>query len=183
MTDEAKIIVLSGNQGAGKSTIGPLLAARFERSAFIDADNLAWMTVSGIAWVSGPGEPISPEAQEQLRLRLHNGCLLAKSYHESGFTAVMVDIIAGERWDQLRDELRGTPFHFLMLAPDAETVIEREGARGKKTILGPKWAHYLDRELRETMTGVGLWIDSSKQTPEETVDEIMRRLDEGLIES
>ena len=38
MIDRATTIVLTGIQGAGKSTVGPLLAARFERGAFIDAD-------------------------------------------------------------------------------------------------------------------------------------------------
>jgi len=43
-------------------------------------------------------------------------------------------------------------------------------------VLGEKWARYLDSALRETMTVAGLWIDSSEQTPEETVAEIVRRL-------
>ena len=181
MTDDAKIIIATGIQGAGKSTIGRLLADRYERSAFVDADDLHWLIVSGQAWVTGPGEPISTEAADQLRLRLHNACLLARSFSNAGFTAIAVDIIMGERWEQLREELRGTPFYFVVLAPDAATVIAREAARGKKTILGSEWAYYLDDELRKTMAGVGLWIDSSNQTPEETLDEILRRLDEGLI--
>jgi gluconate kinase len=179
-----QIIVVSGIQGAGKTTIGRLMAARYERSAFIDADDLASMTVSGQAWVSGPGEPISPEATQQLRLRLHNACLIAKSYREVGFTAVAVDIIAGDRWDHLREELAGVPFRFVVLAPAAEIVIGREAARGKKTVLGPEWAHYLDGELRGTMRGIGMWVDNSHQTPVQTVDEIMSRIEhEGLIES
>ena len=33
------------------------------------------------------------------------------------------------------------------------------------------------------MAGVGLWADTSGQSPEETVNEIVQRLDEGLVES
>jgi hypothetical protein len=44
-------------------------------------------------------------------------------------------------------------------------------------VLGEKWATYLDRELRATMAGTGSWIDNSHQTPEDTVDEIIRRLE------
>lgn len=184
MIDHPAIIVLTGIQGAGKSTIGPLLAAQFERSAFIDADNLHWMIVSGQAWVTGPGEPMTPEADHQLRLRLHNSCLLATSFQSAGFTAVVADIVIGERMEHLKEELRDTRFYLIVLAPGVDSVIAREAARGKKTILGPKWAHYLDHELRATMTDVGLWLDTSEQTPEETVDEIIRRVwDEGLVES
>jgi adenylylsulfate kinase-like enzyme len=182
MIDQPAIIVLTGIQGAGKSTIGRLLAERFERSAFVDADELHWMIVNGQEWVREPGE-ISAGAAQQLRLRMHNACLLAKSFSEVGFTCVMVDIIMGDRMDHLREEMRGTPFYLVVLAPDAEIVIEREAVRGKKKILGPDWAHYLDGELRRTMPGVGLWVDSSRQTPGETLDEILRRLGEGLVES
>jgi gluconate kinase len=183
MTRGPAMIVVSGIQGAGKSTVGRLLAERFARGAFVDADDLHWMIVSGQAWVTEPGAPIAPEAAAQLRLRLHNACLLARSFYEAGFTAVICDIIIGERMDHLREELRGMPFHLVVLAPDAETVIQREAARGKKTILGPDWAHHLDGELRNTMPGIGLWIDNAHQTAEQTVNEILQRLHEGLIES
>jgi hypothetical protein len=69
-----------------------------------------------------------------------------------------------------------------MLAPDIKTVIVRDAQRDH--VAGPEWAHYLDGELRRTMAGIGLRVDSSGQAAEETVDEIMRRVwDEGLIES
>lgn len=45
-----------------------------------------------------------------------------------------------------------------------------------KTPQGKAWAEYLDRELRATMAGIGLWVDSSQQMPEETVDYILRHL-------
>jgi hypothetical protein len=184
MLDRSAILVVTGIQGAGKSTVGRLLAGRFTRGAFVDADDLHWMIVAGQHWVTGPGDEISQEAAHQLRLRLHNTCLLARSFSDAGFTAVPVDIITGERWEHLQEELRGVSFYFVVLAPDVDAVIAREAARGKKTVLGPSWAHYLDADLRKTMSGIGLWVDSSGQSPEETVDEIMRRIwDEGLIES
>jgi hypothetical protein len=184
MASDARIIFLTGIQGAGKSTIGPLLAAKFEKGAFVDADDLHWMIVSGQQWVTGPGDPISPEASAQLRLRLHNACLLARSFQQSGFTAVIGDIVMGERFAHLKEELRGVPFHLVVLAPEAEKVIGREAARGKKTVLGPEWAYYLDRELRKTMTGIGMWVDNTNQSSDETVEEILRRLPkECLIES
>jgi adenylylsulfate kinase-like enzyme len=184
MPDDAKIIVISGIQGAGKSTIGPLLAARFERSVFIDADDVASMIVNGQAWATetaGPGDQLSEETTRQLRLRLHNSFLLARSYRDAGFTTVVGDIIVGDRWDHVRDDLAGEPFYLVVLAPDVETVIARDAARHKT--VGPEWGYFLDTELRKTMAGVGLWIDTSHQSPEESVDEILRRLDEGLIES
>ena len=184
MAEDAKIIVVTGVQGAGKSTAGSLLAGRFQQAAYIDADAIHSMIVSGKVWVtntSGPGERMDAEAARQLRLRLHNSCLLARSYQRSGFTAVIGDIILGERWQHLREELHALPFYFVVLAPNIDAVIDRDAARSYT--VGAAWGRYLDGELRQTMAGIGLWIDSSHQTPGETVDEIVRRLDEGLIES
>jgi chloramphenicol 3-O-phosphotransferase len=184
MADEAKIIVVSGVQGAGKSTVGLALAKRFARGAYIDADTLHSMIVAGKVWVtdtSGPGEKMHEEGARQLRLRLHNCCLLARSFRDAGFTVVFGDIVLGERWQHVREDLTGVPFFLVVLAPSVDAVIARDAARSYT--VGAEWGKYLDTELRETMAGIGVWIDSSDQTVDETVDEIMQRLDEGLIES
>jgi chloramphenicol 3-O-phosphotransferase len=185
MTGQPAIIVVTGAQGAGKTTVGRLLAARFPRGAFIEADAVQRMIVSGGQWVtdadSEPGAP-DGEAAAQLRLRLRNACLLARSFYEAGFTAVLDDIIIGERFHHLRADLAGLPFHLVVLAPEVATVEARDAGRDKT--VGGGWADYLDRELRVTMSGLGLWLDTSQHTPEQTVDEIVLRVwDEGLVES
>ena len=177
---EPRIIVVTGIQAAGKTTVARLLAQRFERGVHIEADALQKMIVSGGEWVSEPGV-MSPGAARQLGLRLDNACLLARSFFEAGFTVVVDDIIIGERWRHLKSALKGVPFTLVVLAPKVEVVVpERDRNRGKRT-LGEDWAHYLDRELRETMTRIGVWIDNSAQTPDETMDEILRRLPPGEL--
>ena len=120
-----------------------------------------------------PGPP-SAEAARQLRLRLRNMCLLGKSFYDHGFSVVLDDIIIGERWDHLQEDLQGYPFTLVVLAPSTTVVQDRDANRGKPP-LGTQWAEYLDGELRKTMTGVGTWIDSSNQTPDKTVDAILTR--------
>lgn len=176
--ESAPIIVVTGIQAAGKSTIARLLAERFARGVHVEADTLQRMIVSGGAWVDEPGEP-SGEAARQLRLRLKHMCLLGRSFAAAGFTAVLDDIILGERWHELRAELRGVPFSLVVLAPRREVVTALRDAGRAKPPLGEAWATYLDDILRATMAGVGLWIESSDQTPDETVDEILRRLGEA----
>jgi predicted ATPase len=183
MTPEERtaIIVVSGIQGAGKSTVAHVLAKRFARGVHIEADALQRMIVSGGEWVSEVGDPAG-EAERQLRLRLHNACLLARSFHDAGFTAVVDDILVGERFDHLRGDLAGVPFRLVVLAPDVATVIARDAAR-EKTV-GEAWAHHLDAAQRESMANIGMWVDSTGQTAAQTVDEIVGRLwDEGLVES
>ena len=110
MSDRSpRVIVVRGIQAAGKSTITRLLAERFQRGVHIEADVLQQMIVSGGEWITEPGV-IGEAAARQLRLRLHNACLLAMSFLNAGFTPVIDDIIIGERFDQPKSELAGVPF-------------------------------------------------------------------------
>jgi chloramphenicol 3-O-phosphotransferase len=177
---EPKIIAITGIQAAGKSTVARLLAQRFERGVHIEADVLNQMIVTGRVLPEEPGV-MPPEAERQLRLRLHNACLLAKSFLDAGFTPIIDDIIVGERYDELKSELVGVRLDLVVLAPSPDVVAaKRDAGRGKR-VLGEKWARYLDDALRETMADEGIWVDSSDQTPEETVDEIVRRLNSSTI--
>jgi predicted kinase len=173
------LIVVTGIMASGKSTVARLLAQRFARGVYIDADALQHMIVAGGVWVDRPGEP-SGEAAQQLRLRLKNMCLLGRSFSEAGFSVVLNDIIIGERWQHLQEELRGLPFSLVVLAPRLEVVQQRDLERAKDT-QGEAWARYLDAEMRRTMTGTGLWIDSSEQTAEETVEDIFQQLQSSSL--
>jgi adenylylsulfate kinase-like enzyme len=169
----AKIIAISGMQGAGKSTVAAALAARLPRAAHICADTLHKMIVSGALWPED--RQMSDEGALQLRLRLHNMCLLAKSFADAAFTAILDDIIIGERAQHLREEMAATPYTLVMLTPSLESVKQREAGRG--TQLWEAWG-WMDAEARAT-EGVDEWVDSTALSIEATVEGIINHMGLG----
>ena len=157
-------------QGAGKTTVADVVARRFERVVHVSADVLQKMIVCGAFWPED--RELSDEAAVQLRLRLRNMCLLGRSFAEAGFTAVLDDIIIGERAQHLREEMGATPYTLVMLTPSLESVKARESGRG--TRLWEQWA-WMDAEARGT-PGVDLFVDSSAMSVEETVEFVVRSL-------
>ena len=175
--DEPTLFVISGTQGAGKSTVARLLARRFERGAWVSADLLQKMIVSGGRWPEGA--EMSADARLQLRLRLKHACQLGRSFVAAGITAVVDDIVIGSRLDELLEELAGQRFVFVMLTPGLETIRQREQGRG--TSLWEQW-EWLDGEIRQRTRRLGLWLDTSEQTPAQSVDAILARaLTDGLV--
>jgi len=171
------IIVVSGLPGAGKTTTAGLLASRLDRAAHVEADRLQEMTVSGGVWPEGPRE-MTPEAARQLRLRLRNACLLARSFAAAGFTAVVDEIVAGARLDELIEDLAGLPFAFVMLVPAFEVVHRRWQAIGSPFADVFGW---IDEEIRTATRRVGLWLDTTTLDPEGTADAVLERLDEAMV--
>ena len=171
--------MISGTQGAGKSTVARLLAERLERAAWVPSDILQRMIVAGGRWPEG--RTVSDEARAQLRLRLKHACLLGTSFVHAGFTAVVDDIVVGSRLDDLFEYLAGQHFVFVMLTPRLDVIRRREAGRG--THLWPEW-EWLRQEIEFRTRRVGLWLDNSDQTPAETTAAILERgWAEGLIEA
>ncbi len=170
-THPPAVILITGIPGAGKTSVARALAARFPRGVHIEGDALQQMIVSGRVWPEPP-EPRG-EAAEQLTLRYRNGALLARSFFEAGFHAVIDDIVIGASLKIHREILAGLPLYLVVLVPGIEAVKARNAGRDKDVF--DTWG-YLDRDLREQMRGCGLWVDSTGLTVEETAAEILERV-------
>ena len=86
-----RTVVLGGPPGVGKSTVGRLTAARRQRCAFIDVDDIRQLVVAGAA---APWD--GPEGQAQQRLGAVNACMLANSFVENTFDVLIVDVLTAE---------------------------------------------------------------------------------------
>jgi hypothetical protein len=161
-----------------------LLAERFDRGAFIEGD-LMWKLVASGAEDMGGDEP-SDEAVRQYMLRLRHGAMLADSFFENGFSAVHSDIVMGDSLRPYLVMVRSRPLFVVMLYPSRAAVVARERARTSRAYrdLGPTLEDAVDTFYGwiDATERIGLWLDTTDQTPEETVDEIMDRVwDEGHV--
>jgi chloramphenicol 3-O-phosphotransferase len=174
----ARLHVITGISASGKTTIGRLLADRFSPSAFIEGDVVRLMVRRGRVEMAST---TTAEMLAQLRLRYRQITALADTYIDAGYHVVVEDVIIGAVLPEFLGLLRTRPLHLVVLCPDPGVVATRESAR-QKTGYGPRWnVEQLDRALRTETARIGHWLDTSEQTPDETVDAILKNPQRSLI--
>ncbi|MBB1151694.1 AAA family ATPase [Amycolatopsis sp. DR6-1] len=168
------MFLVTGVQAAGKSTVAQALAERLPESVHVRGDAFRRMVVNGRVEM-GPADPPA-EAVRQLRLRHALAAQVADGYADAGFAVVLQDIVLGEHLAEMVGALRTRPCYVVVLAPSAKVVAQREAARGKVAYQpGDTGIAGLDAYLREQTPHIGLWLDTSELTAEETVDRILAR--------
>ena len=167
---EGMIYLITGVMASGKSTVAQLLASRMEKGVHLRGDAFRKMIVSGRVEMS---ENPSEEAFRQLRLRYRLAADAARTYWAHGFTVALQDNYYGEELPRLLDLLKGCPVRTIVLCPDVETVKRREASRCKEGYTGFTVEALYEGFLRETPR-IGFWLDNSNQTPEETVEAILK---------
>jgi len=171
------VIVVTGVMASGKSTVADLLARRLDPSVHLRGDLFRKMIVNGRAEL----RPDDPHAVSQLRLRHRLSAQAADTYAAAGFGVVVQDIILGDLLEEYVALVRARPLRVVVLAPSIGAVADRERARGKVGY-GSTWTpERLDAVLRRDTPRLGLWVDSSDETPEETVGGILARLDDAIV--
>ncbi|MBD2869262.1 AAA family ATPase [Paenibacillus arenilitoris] len=171
LNDKPSLYLITGIMASGKSTVAQLLAERFEKSVHLRGDVFRRMIVNDRQEV----RPDSEDAElGQLRLRYRLAAMSADAYYEAGFTVVMQDVVIGPLLEEFLAFLRSRPVTLVVLCPSVEAVEIREAARSKKgygiwTVSG------LDQVLREETPRIGMWLDTTDLSPEETVAEILAR--------
>ncbi|MEV6274850.1 AAA family ATPase [Nocardia sp. NPDC051832] len=165
------VYLITGIQAAGKSTVAQALAERLPRSAHVRGDAFRRFVVGGRVEMSP--DP-APEALDQLRLRHQLAAHTADGYAAAGFTAIVQDNIFGAMLPWTIEQIRTRPLYVVVLTPQPAAVAAREAAR-VKTAYGAFTVEDLDTGLRDSTPRLGLWLDTTDLTVEQTVDEILAR--------
>jgi chloramphenicol 3-O-phosphotransferase len=164
------IYLITGPMAAGKSTVARLLAERFERGVHLEGDVFRLSIVSGRAEMTP--DP-SPDAVEQLRLRYRLAAAAADSYCDAGFTVALDDVVAGPLLEEYT-RLIASPCHVVVLLPSVDAIAGREAGRPAKGYTRWELEDFY-HAFEATTPRLGLWLDTSGQAAEETVDEILAR--------
>jgi chloramphenicol 3-O-phosphotransferase len=177
LSESGAVYLVTGPMAAGKSTVARLLAERFERGVHLEGDFFRRSIVSGRQEMTP--EP-APKAVAQLRLRYRLAAAAADTYAREGFTVAVEDVIAGPLLTDYVQLIRSRPLHVIVLLPAPEVLAAREGVRERAGYT--RWsAEALHAVFVAETPRLGLWLDTSAQTPEETAHEILRRARESLV--
>jgi hypothetical protein len=137
------------------------------------------MVVSGRAdMVSGAGEA----ELAQLLLRYRGALAVAAVYLEAGFDAVVEDVIIGPVLGKFLTLVPVPELQLVFLDPDATALEERDKSRTKTAYSDERWdVHELRGVLRGHTSRLGLWLDTTRLTAAQTVDEILADLGASLV--
>jgi len=175
--------LITGAQASGKSTVADLLARRFERGVHVRGGQFYRWAVRG--WVHFDGADPA-EGRRLLELRYHLSAVVADEYAAAGFITVVQDNIYGPDVTYWLRSIRARPTHLVVLRPSVVVLDARHEDRrlqtGKVAYGGAFTAAVNDAHVAATPADAGLWLDTSDQSPEQTVAEIVARAFEALVD-
>jgi len=119
------LLILTGPPGAGKTTVGAIIASESPLSACIHSDWF-WTII-----VNGHIPPWERAADAQNRSVTGAAAAAGVRMANAGFTVVLDGIIGPWHFEPLREELAQctAPVHYVVLRPDVDTCLAR--ARGR----------------------------------------------------
>ncbi len=169
------IYLITGVMASGKSTVSELLASKLGKGVHLRGDVFRRMISSGREEMSA--EP-SEEAVRQLYLRYRLAANAAKTYYDYGFSVILQDNYYGGALSYMMEQLKDYPLQVVVLCPNVEVVKEREKGRGKVGYTGFTVENLYSDFLKETPK-IGFWLDSSEQSPEQSVKDILLHFGEN----
>jgi Chloramphenicol phosphotransferase-like protein len=162
---------------AGKSTVARLLAERFARTVHLEGDVFRRSIVSGR--VEMTPDP-SAEALDQLRLRYSLAAAAAETYAAHGFTVVVEDVVAGPLLPEFLSLIDYRPLYVVVLLPSVDALASRDEPRSSRGY-GIWSAPELRAVFVDETPRLGLWIDSTDQTPAETVEAVIEHTRDAAV--
>jgi AAA domain len=181
--DDGMLLILTGPPGAGKTTVGALMASEPPLSACLHSDWF-WTTI-----VNGHIPPWVREADAQNRAVIRAAAAAGVRMANAGFTVVLDGILGPWHFDPLREELAQctAPVNYAVLRPDSDICLIR--ARGR-VLESPQHRDALTeegpiRQMWDQFHSIGSMeqfvIDNSVIDPGDTATLVWKRMAAGEL--
>lgn len=165
--------MVAGPPGAGKSTVGRLIAEGEPLSIHLHSDDFYTWVVRGYV------EPWKPASLAQNITLLSSVALAAGQLAEGGYFTV-VDGVFGpwglDPWRALE-----VPVHYVVLRPSLEATRDRASDRPGHPLQDLDVVTQMHNAFADLGAVERHVIDSTGQAPAETAAEVVRRLDAGTL--
>ena len=154
------IILLSGSINAGKTTVSKQLVQLLPRTAHVEVDDLHGF----VEWM-----PLD----EAIPLNLRNAVAVTRNFVAYGLNVVLSYPLPPGDYDYLMRELAplGVPIHCVTLNPDLAAALADRGTRELTEWELKRIPYHYERGINSPPFGIV--IDNTRQTPEETAQEIL----------
>lgn len=158
------IIFINGSINSGKSTVSKILSEKLGNTAVIEIDHLRYF----IYWM-----PLD----KSIPINLEGACLLIKNFNKYGLNVIIPYPLSQNNYEFVINDLKDLKnMHFMTLNPDIDEVLKKRGRDLSDKELDRIKYHY---EIGINNPKFGTIIDNTKQTPEETADEILKVVNNG----
>jgi hypothetical protein len=179
--DDGTLLMLTGPPGAGKTTVGAIIASGSPLSACIRSDWF-WTTI-----VNGHIPPWERAADAQNRTMIRAATAAGVRMANAGFTTVLDGILGPWHFDPLREELAAcrAPVHYVVLRPDGDTCLARargrvlEAAEHRDALTDEDPIRHMWDQFSHLGPNEHFVIDSSRIGPEDTAMLIQDRIEAG----
>jgi adenylate kinase family enzyme len=157
------IIFLNGSINAGKTTVAKILVKKLSNTALVEIDSLREM----IDWM-----PID----EAVPINLENAVSVIKNFAKRKLNIVVPYPLSQNNYDYIVNELKNidTKIYFFTLAPKLEKILTKRGNRELNELEKDRIKYHYSTGISNP--SFGIVIDNSDQESEETVEEILKKI-------
>lgn len=171
-----RVIVVTGPPGAGKSTVGRMLADALPLSVHLHSDDF-WHYIR-----QGAIGPYRPEAHHQNEVVIGVVADAALGYAAGGYDVICDGVVGPWFLNRFHSAaaVAGTELHYLVLRPDVDTALRRAtGRTASDALVDPGPIRSLHEQFADLGTLESHVLDSTGQQPRATAELALRGIEDG----
>lgn len=157
----AKLYIITGPAGVGKSTISRKIAEAKEKSALIEGDEIYHHVVGGYVQAWKEGNHLDVFWKVCMRT--------IKTYLEEGYDVIFNYIISPKELEKMQEEFKNYDTKFVVLLVDEKNLLLRDKERPEDCQMKERCSILLNSFKNKNYNKQNI-LDTSKITVEETVE-------------